>query len=54
MDWVKNSKDKECIIEISREGCVACLYNGAIFNMLSLKLNDAGVKVPLFRIDFEN
>jgi hypothetical protein len=34
---MKGSKESFCIIEIKKEGCGACNYNGRILDLLSLK-----------------
>jgi hypothetical protein len=38
--WLKTSDELYCIIEIKKEGCNACVYNGRILDLLSLKFKE--------------
>ncbi len=52
--WVKESNERFCIIEIKKEGCGACSYNGKIFDLLSVKFREQGVLVPFYRMNIDN
>ena len=41
-------------MEIKKEGCGACSYNGRIFDILSLKLESQGLQIPLYRMNIDN
>lgn len=51
---MRGSTEQFCIIEIKKEGCFSCSYNGRIFDLLSLKFAEQGLDVPLFRMNIDN
>ena len=52
--WAIEKSDSQCLIEISRDGCAACAYNGRLIDRLSLQLGAAGINLPIYRVDMQN
>ena len=42
------------MVEISKEGCSACGYNGKIFDAISIKFDEMKIDLDLVRMDIEN
>lgn len=41
-------------MEISKDGCSACSYNGKIFDAISIKFDEMKIDLDLMRMDIEN
>ena len=42
------------MVEISKDGCSACSYNGKIFDAISIKFDEMKIDLDLMRMDIEN
>lgn len=53
-DWAQFKSNDQCIVEITKTGCAACSYNGRVMDVLSKKFADAGIDIPMYRVNIEN
>lgn len=51
---IKNTKVKECVIEVFKKDCPSCAFNGKVYNAFSQKLKKHGVDLPCFRLCIDN